>query len=65
MLENCTFDADADLAFEESTLQADVRGTITSVKNPTSGRITADGYGEIILDENIKAPADCVIETRG
>ncbi|MBD5320729.1 MAG: DUF3737 family protein [Bacteroides sp.] len=65
VLENCTFDADADLAFEESTLQADVRGTITSVKNPTSGRITADGYGEIILDENIKAPADCVIETRG
>lgn len=60
-LEDCTFDADADLAFEESTLQAKIIGPVTSIKNPTSGRIVADGIGEIILDENIKAPADCTI----
>lgn len=64
VLENCTFDADADLAFEESILNATVNSVITSVKNPTSGHISALGYGEIIIDKNIKAPADCIIETR-
>ena len=63
-LENCTFDEDADLAFEYSTVEASVRGHIVSVKNPTSGHITADSIGEIILDENRKAPGDCVITTR-
>mgnify|MGYP002624869303 FL=1 len=64
VLENCSFAPDADLAFEYSEVQADVRGAITSVKNPKTGRITAGSYGEIILDSNIKAPADCLIETR-
>ncbi|WP_295732190.1 DUF3737 family protein [uncultured Muribaculum sp.] len=64
ILENCTFDADADLAFECSTVHADIRGAITSIKNPTSGRIVADSIGELILDENIHRPADCKIETR-
>ena len=53
-----------DRAFEYSTLVADIRGTVTSVKNPASGRIVADGYGEIIIDKNIKGPADCEIITR-
>ena len=64
VLENCTLDADADLAFEYSTVQADIRGNVTSVKNPRSGRIVADGYGQIILDENLKAPGDCLLLTR-
>lgn len=64
VLENCTFDADADLAFEYSTVHADIKGGITSVKNPRSGQITADSIGEIILDGNIKSPADCVIKSR-
>ncbi len=63
VLKNCTFDPDADLAFEESIVDAVVNSRITSVKNPTSGRISALGYGEIIIDKNIKAPADCLIET--
>jgi hypothetical protein len=63
VLEDCEFAPDCDLAFEESTLNATVNSVITSVKNPTSGTIRAKGYGEIILDENIKAPADCKIET--
>lgn len=63
LMENCTFDADADLAFEESTVNATINSRITSVKNPTSGRISALGYGEIIIDKNIKAPADCQIVT--
>ena len=63
ILEDCTFEADCDLAFEESTLDATVNSVITSVKNPSSGIIRAKGYGEIIIDANIKAPADCKIET--
>lgn len=64
VLENCTLDADADLAFEYSTVQAEIRGAVTSVKNPRSGRIVADSIGEIILDANIKAPGDCEIICR-
>lgn len=62
-LENCTFDEDADLAFEYSSVQAGIVGPVTSVKNPRSGRIIADSYGEIIIDQNIKSPADCEIRT--
>lgn len=64
VLENCTFEPDADLAFEYSDVLADVRGNIPSVKNPRSGKIVADSYGEIILDANIKAPGNCSIEIR-
>ena len=64
VMDNCTMAEDCDLAFEESTLNADVNSVITSVKNPTSGVIAAKGYGEIILDENIKQPADCRISTK-
>ena len=62
ILENCEFDPSCDLCFEGSVLDATVDSIITSVKNPTSGIIRAKGFGEIILDENIKAPADCKIE---
>ena len=64
VLENCTFDAECDRAFEYSTVKADIKGCIKSVKNPKSGLIVADGYGEIILDENIKSPANCRIVVR-
>lgn len=63
VLENCVMAEDCDLAFEESELDATIDSVITSVKNPTTGIIRAKGYGEIILDKNIKAPADCKIET--
>ena len=34
----------------------------SSIKNPTSGSITVAGHiGELIIDENQKAPADCTI----
>lgn len=65
VLENCTFGPDCDRAMEYSTLHADIKGSITSIKNPTSGEIKADSIGEIILDENIKAPADCKITIKG
>ena len=59
VLENCTFGPDCDRAFEYSSVQATIKGAIGGVKNPQTGCITAESYGEIILDENIKAPADC------
>lgn len=61
-LVNCVFTPDVDLSFEYSTVDAEVNSHITSVKNPISGRIRAKSIGEIILDENIKQPADCKIE---
>ena len=63
VLENCVFEEDADLAFEYSDVEASIIGPVTSVKNPRTGRINADSYGEIILDGNIKAPGDCEIRT--
>lgn len=65
VLEDCTFGSDADLAFEYSSVHATVRGRIYSVKNPTTGSITAEGIGEIILDENCRKPADCIIKVTG
>ncbi len=64
VMENCVMDADCDLAFEYSTLRADLACEVTSVKNPRGGVISAYGYGEIILDGNIKSPGDCVIECK-
>lgn len=62
VLEDCTFEPDADLAFEYSSVQATVKGHIPSVKNPRSGHIQAQSIGQVILDGNIKAPGNCIIE---
>lgn len=62
ILEDCTFEPDADLAFEYSSVQATVKGHIVSVKNPRTGFIKAGSIGEIILDQNIKQPGNCIIE---
>lgn len=64
IMENCTFDEDADLCFEYSDVHAEIKGKITSIKNPRSGKIVCDEVGEVILDENIKAPGNCEIVTR-
>ena len=44
---------ETDLAFEYSDVEADVVGDIISVKNPKSGMITADGVGEIIMEDAV------------
>lgn len=61
IMENCTMESDCDLSFEYSSVNASILNHITSVKNPRTGIITAKSFGEIILDKNIKAPADCKI----
>lgn len=63
VLENCRMRDDADLAFEYSDVNATINGHVTSIKNPRTGSIHADSVGEIIIDANIKPPADCVITT--
>lgn len=63
-VENCTFDAECDRMFEYSTVEADIRGRVTNIKNPISGHIVADEIGSVTIDEFIRQPANCVIETR-
>lgn len=64
VMDNCAMAADCDLAFEYSTVRADIRGHVTSIKNPRSGSITCHSCGEVITDRNIKQPADCCITLR-
>ena len=61
-LEDCTFGDDANLLFEYSTVNGNIKGDVLSIKNPTSGTITVEGRcGELIIDKNQKKPADAVI----
>ena len=62
VLEDCTFEPDADLAFEYSSVQATVKGHVVSIKNPRSGSIRVESCGELIRDANAKAPDDCVVK---
>ena len=64
ILENCTIDPMCDRMFEYSTVEADIKGHIENIKNPTSGHIIADSIGSITIDENVRQPNNCVIETR-
>lgn len=64
VLENCTFDKACDRVFEYTTVQADIRGHIENIKNPTSGHIVADSIGSITLNEYVREPNNCIIETR-
>ncbi len=63
VMENCTMADDCDLAFEYSTLEANVNSHIVSIKNPTSGYINCNSVGEIIIDEHCKKPDGCSIRT--
>ena len=64
VLENCTFGADCNRMFEETTLVADIRGAVTNIKNPTSGRIVADAIGSVTIDEHVLQPNNCEIIVR-
>ena len=61
---DCTMEG-CDLSFEYSDVHASVLGEILSVKNPRSGCIEADGYGEILLTPDSKYPPTAKILTRG
>ena len=64
ILEDCTFDAACDRAFEDSrNIDARIKGSISEIKNPISGKIVADKIGRITYDEYAKGK-DCIIEER-
>ena len=44
-----------DLSFENSTVEATVKGHVDSIKSPASGRIEVDSVGEIVYE---RAPVD-------
>ena len=61
-LEDCTFGEDANLILEYSTVNGTIKGNVHSIKNPTSGTVVVAGkVGELIWDENQKAPADAKV----
>ena len=62
VMKNCKL-VNTDLAFEYSTVDAEICSDIVSVVNPTSGRIVADGIGEITLDERFIDPTKTEIIT--
>lgn len=64
VLENCTIDKSCDRMFEYSTVEATINGHIENIKNPTSGHIVADSIGSITIDENVRQPNNCIIETK-
>ena len=62
VLRNCRL-LNTTLAFESSTVDAEIVGRVDSVKNPTSGRIVADEIGELILESERIDPAKTEILT--
>lgn len=65
ILEDCTFDQECDRAFEEcSNINASIKGRITNIKNPISGKIVADEIGSVTINEYVKAPNNCEITER-
>lgn len=52
VLKNCKT-INTTLAFEYSSVNADIKGEISSILNPKSGKISATKIGEIIIDENL------------
>ena len=66
ILEDCTFGDDANLLFEYSTVNGNIKGDVVSIKNPTSGEIKVGGkVGEMIWDENQKEPKDARVIAEG
>ena len=65
ILKDCTFDQECDRAFEEcSNINASIKGRITNIKNPISGKIVADEIGSVTINEYVKAPNNCEITER-
>ena len=51
VMKNCKL-INTTLAFEYSTVQADISGSVNSVINPKSGTITAESIGELIMEKD-------------
>lgn len=55
---------DCDLSFEYSDVQASIIGRIESVKNPRSGTIIADSFGDIVITSDSVYPPKAEIKKR-
>lgn len=64
VMKNCKL-LNTTLAFEYSSVEADIVGKIDSVINPTSGTITADEIGELIIEKDKVDPEKTKIICRG
>lgn len=58
---NCTL-LNTTLAFEYSSVEADIRGRVESIMNPSSGHIKADEIGRLILNGDYVDPSQTTIE---
>lgn len=63
VMKNCKL-INTTLAFEYSTVEADITGGIDSVMNPSGGRITADSIGKLIIEKDKVDPEKTVIVCR-
>ncbi|MCR5500664.1 MAG: DUF3737 family protein [Acetatifactor sp.] len=63
VMKNCKL-LNTTLAFEYSTVEADITSKIDSVLNPTSGTITAEAIGELILEKDKIDPTKTKITCR-
>lgn len=63
VMKNCKL-LNTTLAFEYSTVDADICSTVDSVLNPTSGTIRADAIGELILEPDRVDPTKTKIICR-
>ena len=65
VLRDCTFDAACDSAFEDCTnIDAKIKGSITNIKNPISGHITAEKIGSVTYNEFAKGHDTVIEETK-
>lgn len=64
VMKNCRL-LNTTLAFEYSTVRADIDGSVDSVFNPSGGRITADEIKELIVEKDRVNPENTVIICRG
>ncbi len=63
IMKNCKL-INTTLAFEYSTVEADITSKIDSVINPSAGSITADSIGELIIEKDKIDPSKTVIKCR-
>ena len=56
VMKNCKL-INTTLAFEYSTVDAEIVSNITSVMNPSGGTITADHIGELIIEKDKVDPS--------
>lgn len=60
---NCKM-VEADLAFEYSEVEADIKSEVVSIKNPRTGRIACEGVGELIYTDDSVFPCACAIQIK-